>query len=371
MRVALLTNFIPPYRAPLFQALSKRVGALRVFLSTRMEPNRAWPAQWESIDVEIQKTLTLRRTWRHPYGFEEPLFVHLPYDTLPSLTRFRPRVVLSAEMGLRSLQAALYARATGAKFIIWATLSEHTEQGRGKLRPLLRRMLLRLADAVIVNGESGARYVRSLGLPDSRLRRIPQTTQIAPFMACSLDRKPEVARRILYVGRLIELKNLVAFTSELAAWAEENPAQRVSFWLVGDGELRETILATPHPANLELRCTGNVPYEDLPGFYAQGGILTLPTHADEWGLVVNEAMAAGLPILGSLHSQAVEELVVDGETGWTFDPAKQGQMRDAIRRAMATPPARIVQMRAKARERVSALTPDEVASRLAGVFAGA
>ena len=50
------------------------------------------------------------------------------------------------------------------------------------------------------------------------------------------------------------------------------------------------------------------------------GVLVFPTLADEWGLVVNEALAAGVPVLGSLYSQAVEELVRDGENGWTFRP---------------------------------------------------
>src|SRR5436190_875726 len=69
-------------------------------------------------------------------------------------------------------------------------------------------------------------------------------------------------------------------------------------------------------------------------FYSQAGILVFPTLADEWGLVVVEAMAAGLPVLGSLHSQAVEDLVTDGLDGWTFRPDDCASLRSALNRAL-------------------------------------
>src|ERR1035441_3133457 len=59
-------------------------------------------------------------------------------------------------------------------------------------------------------------------------------------------------------------------------------------------------------------------YSDMPEVYQRAGVLVLPTLADTWALVVNEAMAAGLPILGSVYSQAVDEMVVDGVNGWRF-----------------------------------------------------
>ena len=364
MRVALLTNFIPPYRAPVFRALASRVDRLRILLSTRMEPNRPWPAQWDGLDVAIQRTLTFRRTWRHPYGFREPLFVHVPYDTIQALRQFAPDAILSAEIGSRSLQAALFAAIWRKRLVIWATLSEHTEEGRGWFRVRLRRFLLRRAQAIIVNGESGARYIRRFGINDTRIRRIPQTTEIAPFLARTLQRDPDAAKRVIYVGRLIELKNLLSFTRAVADWAIEHPQERVSLWFVGDGELRDEIVAMNRPPNLDLRLVGNVPYEQLPEFYAQAGILALPTHADEWGLVINEGMAAGLPILGSIHSQAVEELVTDGVHGWTFEPHDLRAMRNAIHRALTATHDELSEMREAVRRRISSLTPDFVAERI-------
>jgi glycosyltransferase involved in cell wall biosynthesis len=81
-------------------------------------------------------------------------------------------------------------------------------------------------------------------------------------------------------------------------------------------------------------------------------------------VVVNEAMAAGLPVLGSLYSQAVEELVVDGVTGWTFRPDRQEELLAALDRVFSTPPDSLEQIRIKDREQIQYLTPEFVADRV-------
>ena len=101
--------------------------------STTVEPNRSWQPDVGSLDVRVQRTWTLRRSWKHPSGFVDPKYVHIPWDTLPLLRRLRPDVVISGRawvpLALRRhlLQqlAANEARAVGF-------FSERTELGRGR-----------------------------------------------------------------------------------------------------------------------------------------------------------------------------------------------------------------------------------------------
>jgi len=109
---------------------------------------------------------------------------------------------------------------------------------------------------------------------------------------------------------------------------------------------------------------GDVAYDDLPGLYAQGGIFVFPTLADEWGVVVNESLAAGLPVLGSLYSQAVEELVRDGFNGWTFRPDRPDEMYAALDRAMGVDLDLLAAMRQNARNSISAITPQNGAQSM-------
>jgi glycosyltransferase involved in cell wall biosynthesis len=76
-------------------------------------------------------------------------------------------------------------------------------------------------------------------------------------------------------------------------------------------------------------------------------------------------MAAGLPVLGSRHSQAVEELVTEGETGWTFTPENDDTVTDALDRALCTSAETRHHIGTLARRRVLELTPDRVADRIA------
>ncbi|HEV3022578.1 MAG TPA: glycosyl transferase family 1, partial [Pirellulales bacterium] len=85
VHVALLTNFIPPHALPVYVELARRLGRLTVLLSTPMEPNRKWQPDHATLEVRLQRTLTLKRPWKHPTGFRDTNCVHLPWDTIGAL----------------------------------------------------------------------------------------------------------------------------------------------------------------------------------------------------------------------------------------------------------------------------------------------
>jgi glycosyltransferase involved in cell wall biosynthesis len=220
------------------------------------------------------------------------------------------------------------------------------------------------SDAVLVNGDSGAKYVARLGASEKTIFRVPQTTEASLFSPLPLSKSEEQAHRLLYVGQLVERKGLFPFLSMLSRWAENHAEASVQFWLVGDGPERKRLETLIIPENVKLHFWGDVAHEELGQFYAQAGILVLPTLADEWGIVVNEAMTAGLPILGSKYSQAVEELVLDNVTGWTFRPDQSNAVYAAIDRALSTSIERLEEMRVAARRRTEKLSPGFVAHRI-------
>ena len=115
MRVALLQNFVAPYRVLFYERLAAKVGAFRVFVSTPMESDRCWAVEWGTLDVAVQRNLTVRRPYHDGLGFSRELQMHLPYDTIPRLLKFRPDAVISVELGARSLQAVLYKSAAAAR----------------------------------------------------------------------------------------------------------------------------------------------------------------------------------------------------------------------------------------------------------------
>jgi glycosyltransferase involved in cell wall biosynthesis len=364
-RTALLTNFVPPYRLPLLQALQDYVGDLKVFVSTQMEGDRPWVPDSGTLIVVQQKTKTFKRARKHPSGFDLQMFIHFPYDTLAQLQRYAPEVVISSELGLRTLQAAIHrVLHPKSRLIVWATLSEETERGWGPARRLLRRAILRIADAVICNGKSGARYIGSFGFPTERTIIVNQPVDVDMFASLPLDRGPDTARRLMFSGRLIPAKAVVELQATIAKWAIANPLRTVEMIWVGDGELRDRLERATLPENFTQLFHGNKPYAALPSIYRDSGALILPSLIDEWGLVVNEAMASGLVVLGSVYSQAAIEMVRDGENGWLIDPLRPASIEAALDELFDTPIETLAEMRVAARQRALQITPRGAAARL-------
>jgi glycosyltransferase involved in cell wall biosynthesis len=361
--VVFLTSYIPPHTLGVYQELAKRVRKLTVLISTPMEAHRNWKPDYGDLDVRVQRTLTVRRPWKHPAGFSENMAIHVPLDTLGQLRTLRPDVVISGQMGARSLLSAVYAGLAGAPLVLYASLSEHHERGHGRVRHALRRFLVRRATCVGCNGQSAARYLQQFGIASDRLIHVPYAAVPHSFEQLPLDRGAPAAHRLLFVGQLVQRKGLEPFLAALSAWATDHAERPVTFAIAGSGPLEAELRAIPVPANLRIEWLGELNFDHLAECYANSGILAFPTLADEWGLVVNEAMAAGLPVLGSVYSQAVDELCLEGRSGWRFRPDERDEMYQAIDRAMNTPIEALNAMRACSRGRVEHLTPAYVADR--------
>jgi glycosyltransferase involved in cell wall biosynthesis len=99
--------------------------------------------------------------------------------------------------------------------------------------------------------------------------------------------------------------------------------------------------------------------------FAAAGIFVLPTLADDWAVVVQEALAAGLPILGSIYSAAVADLIADGENGWRFAPDDAESVHAALNRALTTDETELVAMRRRARESGRRPNNESVAAEVA------
>ena len=252
MKVAILINYIPPYRIPLFRALAEHVDRLKLFVSIPMEPNREWSVNWGNLDVEIQKNMMIPYTWKHPKGFSETLYIHFPYNTITSLNKYAPDVIISAEMGFRSFQALLYKKILRTtKLILWAAVSEYTETGRDWFRNKIRSAMIASADAVLVNGESGARYITKLGYDSTKIVRVPYTTDFDKFCPTKAARHEEKRRCLLYVGRLEPRKGLTLFLKSLSNWCMAHPEYMISWVIAGDGPMADEIKTYMVPENFK------------------------------------------------------------------------------------------------------------------------
>ncbi len=361
MKVALLTNFIPPYRKSLFRRLSERVDHLKILVSVEMEANRHWQVDHSGLEVAVQKTWSFKQKWKPKNGFQEESFLHIPYDTLAQLRRFNPDVVISAELGMRSLLAALYCRMAGKPLVLWLTLSERTESNKGGIRLRLRKFLLASAHTLLCNGKSAERYVRQLGY-DKESFFVPYTSDYP------LNSEPPKAigtvRQVLFTGMLIDRKGVKEMVDALEAWAQQDSAVPMHLKVAGDGPEKVHFKRLDGLKILTYECLGSVPYAEVGKLYRESDLYLFPTLADEWGVVVNEALASGLPVLGSRYSQAVEELIRDGYNGWLFKPDNTDDFIRALNQSLATAPDQREQLYENCQKSIQDITPEKVALQI-------
>lgn len=360
--VVLLVNYVRLPDLPIYTEISRRVRKFTVLVNEGVDPQLKEAPSFGELHVATQRTWTLKRTWKHQAGFSDGLDIHIPLDTHQQLAALAPDVVVSKELGFRSLSAARFAGRKGLPLVLWTNLSEHTEKGRGRLRGMLRRWLIGKAHAITANGSSGLRYLQSLGVPLEKLHVVPY----AGFQAAEGDKTterdgksgdPSRPKRLLHVGKMIDRKGLLPWTQVLTRWCKDHLEQQVEFHFVGNGPVQEGLQSLELPSNLTFVFHGAKDYAEVRSHYAACDVFVFPTLADEWGLVVNEAMAAGLPVLGSVYAQAVLELVEEDQTGWRFEPDDDEHIYRAISNALLTPDAKLAELRDIARRRVAHLTP--------------
>ncbi|WP_235034360.1 glycosyltransferase family 4 protein [Roseiconus lacunae] len=378
-RVVFLTHYIPLYQVRVLEEIARRVRHFHVLISTPIEPNRQFELDWGSLDVTVQKTWTFQRRWdhrvsKHPKdsalgGFSDPLYVHVPYDTQRQLRRFNPDVVMSLELGARSLGAIRYCRRSPrAKSVLCTYMSEHTEQNRGALRAKLRRYLVNQADALTYNGPSCKQYLESIGADPSKLHRLAYAADDRSVYRGAVCRKESTVRsRLLYVGQLSERKGVLPMLRQLADDCLENPRREIEIRLAGDGPLRDSIERFEVPQNLCVRLLGNLSPSELANEMALAGASIAPTLADEWLLVVNEALQAGLPMIGSKYAQATTTLIKDGVNGWQYDPCQTDRSHPeslsmALERYFELSDQSIADMRSNCRQSIGHCTPRWAAS---------
>ena len=257
----------------------------------------------------------------------------------------------------------LAARARGIPFVLWATIWAHPRTPAHALSYLPVRQLYRGADAVVTYGSHVSAYVSRHRGSSEAVFEAPQAAS-ERFMAAPSPAAVAAARAragaadgaplVLFVGRLEPEKGLPVL---LEAFQGAVLGEGAILALAGEGSLGGVAEGRPG-----VRRLGRVAEADLPPLYAAADMLVLPsvssaTFQEPWGLVINEAMAQGTPVIATNAVGAVAGgLVRDGRNGLVV-PAGDADSLAARMSALAANPDLRGRLGAAAREDVAAYTP--------------
>jgi len=380
-KTVILTEIIAPYRIPVFNVLAQRTGLdLHViFLAETDETLR----QWRVYKDEIRFSYQVLPSWRWRAGKSSFL---LNRGLWSALNKVKPEVLICGGYAYAaSWEALLWARRHGVEFVLWSESNRHDARRRRAAVEWLKTYFLRHCDRFVVPGKASFEYLRSLGAAASSIVTAPNAVDNRWFAAQAKSVRSHAAafreklklklklplRFILFVGRLVREKGVFDL---LAGYAKLESGVRSEVGLVfaGDGVAKEELMQQAKLISASAICfPGFAQREDLAGLYALAEALVLPTHSDPWGLVVNEAMACGLPIIASSVAGCSADLVEDGWNGYVVPPRDLEKLRVAMETVVRQPELRR-QMSARSLERIQNYSPEACAEGLAAAaaFAG-
>ena len=254
--------------------------------------------------------------------------------------------------------------------------SNYIDEPRTWIREALKRLVVSAFDSGLVAGSRSHEYLGMLGMDGNRRfspwdvvdnEHFRLGAESARCNAAELRAKLRLPEYyFLCVARLVPQKNLDRLLEAYTTYAEIAGSAAWSLILSGSGPLEARLRETVVRAGLESRVhfQGFLQYPDLPVRYGLAGAFVLPSTSDQWGLVVNEAMAAGLPIVVSSRCGCAPDLVRAGENGFEFDPADTSALANALAKVAQMEPERRAQMGDRSREIIAGFTPEAFAKGL-------
>jgi glycosyltransferase involved in cell wall biosynthesis len=198
--------------------------------------------------------------------------------------------------------------------------------------------LLRRFDGFLYVGQRNREYLLHYGAPAERLFFSPHCVDNDAFAAASSGvRRAEGRRRVLFVGELIGRKHPADLLHAVARLRDK--AVQIAF--AGAGELEAELGKIAAASTVHADFLGFVNQSELPAIYASADLLVLPSDGREtWGLVVNEAMACGIPAIVSDAVGCGPDLIESGLTGATFPLGDVDALASAIETVLSFDPER-------------------------------
>ncbi len=322
LRVGILTTHPIQYQVPWFRALAAQPGLeLEVFYCMLPDAQQ----QGDGFGVAFQWDVPLLGGYRH--RVLDNCSAH------PSVTTFRgcdtpgiARIVreepwdafiVNGWVAKSCLQLLAACRLHGVPCIVRG--ESNAIRPRAAWKRIIHRLLLKQYAAYLAIGTQSRLFYTSNGVPPSRIFSAPYCVENERFAFPERQTRRGGPFTFLFSGKLIAKKRPLDVLQALATVVRTTGPAAVRLLVAGDGELRSECEALVAQHGLPVEFMGFLNQSRIAQAYREADALVLPSdHGETWGLVVNEAMASGLPAIVSDQVGCHRDLILEGVTGHTF-----------------------------------------------------
>lgn len=361
-RLVVYWNNIPaPYMVDRFNALAQHCPFdFEVWFNDRTHSDRSW--------------IVDESAWRFSYRYVPRLELGPLRFRLPGLLMRQKKpdlvVMLYAEpvFVLGWLLAKL--RRVKVGFRVLKTFDAWVP--RSKAKNLLKRLMFRSADVIETPGADGHEFAVRNGARADRVLKLTHTVNLEELgKHASLNRSRRTVLRerdglrgttFLYVGRLWHGKGIESLVEAFGIF-QATSSEEATLYIVGDGQAEQSLKSFVQTNRISNVVFGGFKQKpELFECYVAADVFVFPTLGDPYGIVVDEAMACGLPVLSSTAAGEIRSRVIEGVTGYLFEPGDTRQLADSMSKLVADPD-RLQRMGEASRARVQDATPTKWASQ--------
>ena len=351
-RLLIIHNRIMHYRLPIFLEIS-RITPTRILLTKDAE---------EEIPIAGLDVVNLRSG----IGASRQIFVLI--RLFRELMKDQYQVVIGGNWDdmiqlASSLIAVTLAKIRNNRFVLWTESWNYDRKlisGKRKLADPIIRYLVKCSDSFIVPGIKSKELLLHLNAPEMRIVIAPNWSSPCilsepepPESKMRLERGSDI--RFIFLARIDPIKGLDILLRAFAMVEKSFPNARLI--IGGDGPDRLRMIRLSNILgirNVEFR--GWIALDKRESVLAESDILVLPSRylnglSEAWGLVLNEAMASGKPVISTFAAGGAYDLIIEGETGFIVEPENVESLREAMER-FCKEPERIARMGEKAKQMI-------------------
>lgn len=308
MKTVLITNIPAPYRIPVFNLIADKFGSdFIVIFSALSEPNRKWNCEEFKFEHVILKEKYYKR--------DNGAYIHNNIEIFNVLNRIKPEVVITAGFNPTCLYAWCYTKVWRKKHITFTDGWKGSEQNLTLMHKIVRKIVYRSSHAYIAAGKKSIELYKSYGVKGTRIFQSHLCIDNGRF-----GKKSNNSERpfdVMFSGQIIERKIPEFFTNVVKAVVARG--KNINVLVIGDGPLRSSFLNSMEVPGVTCSYAGFLKQEELPNYYSKAKLLLFTTINDPWGIVANEALASGTPVITTPYAGVSDDLVIQEYNGYILD----------------------------------------------------
>lgn len=336
--IVFIHHSVNPYRVAFFNKLANSTDIpFKVYFLSKPAKNRKWKVEDFKPDFDYQFLLG----WKFYVPGNDHSYFQINWGVWKQLNKDNPDMIITIGWNyLAAFIGFLFARFKNKKFVVWSGSTKYEKSYFRTLTLPLVKLLVRFTDRFIAYGTRAKKYLIYLGADSKKINIAYNTIDTRQMMKrveklkskkydirkeYGWDKDTKVA---LYVGQLIKRKGVDLLMQLVKEFRNK---ENLKFVLVGYGPLEESIKEFVDKNRLDnLKLAGFVKNEDIMKYYVSSDIFLLLSREETWGLVVNEAMCAALPIIVSTYTGVSEDLVENGVNGFVVQPENTSHIKEKI-----------------------------------------